>query len=86
MTDESTLSAFSEAGTDGETDEKTDPRSDAGDTTEPDEAAPDSTESEFDSSLSTYAWGEYACRRCGEDADRVWRDDGEFVCPDCKEW
>ncbi|RQG93281.1 hypothetical protein EA462_00700 [Natrarchaeobius halalkaliphilus] len=38
------------------------------------------------SSLSTYAWGEYVCSRCDGAAERVWRDDGAVVCPDCKDW
>ena len=36
--------------------------------------------------LSTYAWGDHACGRCGAESERVWRDNGAFVCPDCKEW
>lgn len=55
------------------------------------DAAPDdspgSLESDADATpLSTYAWGDYECDRCGEGSDRVWRDDGRLVCPDCKEW
>ncbi|ELY54290.1 DUF7573 domain-containing protein [Natronolimnohabitans innermongolicus] len=36
--------------------------------------------------LSTYAWGNYVCHRCGDETDRVWREDDRFVCPDCKSW
>ncbi|ELZ21027.1 hypothetical protein C477_05997 [Haloterrigena salina JCM 13891] len=39
-----------------------------------------------DTGRSTYGWGEYTCRRCGSDTDRVWREDGDLVCPDCKNW
>ena len=38
------------------------------------------------SALSTYAWGEHACARCGDATARVWREGDAFVCPDCKEW
>lgn len=27
-----------------------------------------------------------ACSGCGADVGRLWRDDGELVCSDCKEW
>lgn len=39
-----------------------------------------------DAPTITYAWGEYVCDRCGEPSDRVWTDDGAFVCPECKRW
>ncbi|NUB89882.1 hypothetical protein HT576_02365 [Haloterrigena sp. SYSU A121-1] len=39
-----------------------------------------------DTGLSTYGWGEYTCHRCASDTDRVWREDGVLVCPDCKNW
>ncbi|ADB62437.1 hypothetical protein Htur_3575 [Haloterrigena turkmenica DSM 5511] len=39
-----------------------------------------------DAGLSTYGWGEYTCHRCGDETDRVWREDGDLVCPDCKSW
>jgi len=35
---------------------------------------------------STYAWGEYTCEQCTGTTDRVWRVDGDLVCPDCKTW
>jgi len=36
----------------------------------------------------TYRWDPEGgvCERCGETARLRWRDDGAFVCPDCKEW
>ncbi|MDQ2051174.1 hypothetical protein RBH26_11850 [Natronolimnohabitans sp. A-GB9] len=40
----------------------------------------------IDSGLSTYAWGAYTCSRCDSDVERVWREDGSLVCPDCKSW
>jgi hypothetical protein len=39
-----------------------------------------------DSGFSTYACGEYVCTACNIAAERVWREDGAFVCPDCKSW
>jgi hypothetical protein len=27
-----------------------------------------------------------ACPVCGDPTTRFWHDDGQFVCPDCKEW
>lgn len=27
-----------------------------------------------------------ACDACGESVTRRWRDDGDYVCADCKEW
>lgn len=53
--------------------------SDDADETEP-TPEPDGT------GLSTYAWGSYTCTRCESDTERVWRDEGAFVCPDCKSW
>ena len=26
------------------------------------------------------------CEACGATTERQWRDDGQFVCPDCKSW
>ncbi len=47
----------------------------------------DGAETAADSqTVSTYAWGEYTCTRCDRATDRVWRDDGAFVCPACKSW
>ncbi|WP_339105597.1 hypothetical protein [Haloterrigena salinisoli] len=39
-----------------------------------------------DAGLSTYGWGEYTCHRCADETERVWREDGDLVCPDCKSW
>ena len=46
----------------------------------------DAAEPGGDSGLSTYAWGEYTCSRCGTETDRVWRSDGDLVCSGCKTW
>lgn len=35
---------------------------------------------------STYAWGEYTCSRCETATERVWREEGAVVCPECKSW
>ncbi|WP_265109125.1 DUF7573 domain-containing protein [Halosolutus halophilus] len=89
MTDDATLSDFASSGVDEETDDPetvpkesdatspSNPASDDGDKADP---ATDAA------SLSTYAWGEYTCTRCDRTTDRIWRDDGAVVCPDCKNW
>ena len=36
---------------------------------------------------STYAWSpDGVCAVCGGTAPTRWRQDGAYVCPDCKEW
>ena len=97
VTDDATLSDFLEAETetdDTDADADADADAGAGSDEDPDsidgdgnaEGEPiDDTES-TDAGLSTYAWGEYACDRCGADTERVWREDGTLVCPDCKSW
>ncbi|WP_254279824.1 DUF7573 domain-containing protein [Haloarcula marina] len=37
---------------------------------------------------TTYAWSPdgAACGACGTAVERRWRQDGDLVCPDCKEW
>lgn len=37
---------------------------------------------------TTYAWvpDGAACAACGERVERRYRDDGQLVCPSCKEW
>ncbi|MFP9190302.1 hypothetical protein ACLI4Q_01355 [Natrialbaceae archaeon A-CW1-1] len=39
-----------------------------------------------DSGLSTYAWGTYTCRSCGETVDHVWRVEDDLVCSRCVQW
>jgi hypothetical protein len=38
--------------------------------------------------VATYRWDPagVACPACGETVDRLWLDDGEQVCADCKAW
>ncbi|ELZ23218.1 DUF7573 domain-containing protein [Natrinema limicola] len=50
------------------------------------DASTDTAGSTGGASRSTYAWGEYICTQCKQSTDRVWRDDGDLVCPDCKSW
>ncbi|WP_408956856.1 hypothetical protein [Natrinema sp. 74] len=70
MTDDATLSDFAAVG-----EEERD-----GDD------ADESPATAADAAISTYAWGEYACDRCDGPTEQVWRNDGDFVCPTCKEW
>lgn len=37
---------------------------------------------------STARWGHdgQVCEQCGTAANRLWNDDGEFVCSPCKDW
>lgn len=37
---------------------------------------------------STYRWSpeERPCANCGDSVRERWREDGELVCVDCKEW
>jgi hypothetical protein len=37
---------------------------------------------------STYAWSPSGatCDTCGASVERRWRDEGDFVCADCKSW
>ncbi len=47
---------------------------------------PDLSETALESPTVTYAWGDRECDRCGSPAERVWHDEGAFVCPACKRW
>lgn len=42
----------------------------------------------LDAATVTYEWSDDggACADCGEPTRRRWRDDGSFVCADCKDW
>ncbi|SDR39698.1 DUF7573 domain-containing protein [Natronobacterium texcoconense] len=77
MTDDASLSEFT-AETDSDTDDEA-----VG--SEPETESPEGDDVSG-SALSTYAWGDHECERCGDDSERVWRDEDAFVCPDCKEW
>ncbi|OAQ51985.1 hypothetical protein HTG_15140 [Natrinema mahii] len=79
MTEDATLSAFDDDGTATESDGD-------GSVAETDSASGDSTPSDGETARSTYAWGTYTCSRCETAVDRVWRADGDLVCPDCKSW
>ena len=76
VTDDATLSEFGSAAESNDTGEQTSTSS------EDDTAAPDGA----DSGLSAYAWGAYRCQQCDAETERVWRADGQFVCPACKRW
>ena len=41
-----------------------------------------------DPATSTAAWtaAGAGCQRCGARVSRRWRDDGDLVCAECKEW
>ena len=84
--------------TDGERDSG-DSESDSGDSVIPtgddeptagDESTADGepTATEADPATVTYRWQPdgAACARCGTTTERQWRDDGGFVCADCKAW
>lgn len=102
MTDDATLSEFvGETGeSDGDDRDESGEGGSAGDGSATADRARSSTDSSadaetdgddadataIDSGLSTYAWGAYTCSRCDSDVERVWREDGSFVCPDCKSW
>lgn len=52
-----------------------------------DGAAGETPDDGADPAVPTAAWRPGgACDACGDPAERRWRDDGAFVCPDCKEW
>lgn len=68
--------------TDGDaTDSDADAANATGDTASEPDPGPDPTH-------STYGWtpGGAACADCGATVRRRWRDDGRFVCADCKAW
>lgn len=101
MSEDATLSDFQSAGEDDgcDVDDVGDERDvdDVGDERDEEEAGgvtddpatdadPESADDEPDPAVSTYAWGEYACDRCGERTERAWRDEEALVCPACKSW
>ena len=55
---------------------------------EADANEPDANESEPEPTPSAYGWTPDGvdCADCGATVERRWRDDGRFVCPDCKDW
>lgn len=76
VTDDATLSEF------GSPTESDDPVEQASASSGDDADSPDGA----DSGLSTYAWGTYRCQQCDAETERVWRADGQLVCPACKRW
>jgi hypothetical protein len=81
MTDERSLTEFSStepsvSDTDGEIGESDD-RADT--SNQPTETEP---------ATITYRWqpNGAVCSRCGTSTQKQWRNDGQFVCPDCKTW
>lgn len=98
MTDDATLADFGvgAAVDDADADSSSDTDDDDGSVDDPDDGSDGATAVEAErerdgddrpnATLSTYAWGDYACSRCGSESGRVWRDGDAFVCPDCKEW
>lgn len=53
------------------------------------DATAESVDPTANPATATYAWSASAmtCDACGADTDRCWHDeDGQLVCPDCKEW
>ncbi|MFU8869408.1 hypothetical protein [Natronococcus sp.] len=84
MTDDATLSSFT-----GSTDRADDGERGQGcDESEGDgvDRGTDADSSGTRTALSTYAWGSYTCKRCEATVERVWREEGALVCPDCKSW
>ena len=41
---------------------------------------------EHDIPQTAYGWGSYRCEACETEVERVWRQDGVYVCPACKRW
>ena len=61
----------------------------AGDADTDTEATADaSTDHDPDPATATYRWQPdgATCEDCGATTERGWRDNGAFVCPDCKSW
>ncbi|WP_049971815.1 DUF7573 domain-containing protein [Haladaptatus cibarius] len=46
------------------------------------------SDADIEPARATYDWtpGGIACECCGESVEKRWRDEGEMVCADCKEW
>lgn len=70
------------SGTDGDAASVTDEQAEV-------ESVPDATADDgADPAEPTYAWSPdgAACAVCGDATGTRWRQDGAYVCPDCKEW
>ncbi|WP_394738855.1 DUF7573 domain-containing protein [Natronococcus roseus] len=89
MTDDATLSSFTgstDRADDGERGREREESDGDGSTEDEADQGSDRDSSEHGTALSTYAWGSYTCQRCETTVERVWREDGALVCPDCKSW
>lgn len=84
MTEDSSLDEFLDA---GEDDDGSDAQPTDSDASEGETAAAEVSES-VDPAVSTYSVAPegVACERCGESVRARWRDEGAFVCGDCKSW
>jgi len=88
MAEDSSLDDFLDAGN-GESD---DPTTDDGDGAGTGESAGDrpagGDTDAVPPATTTYAWSGAggACDACGEVVERRWGQDGQLVCPACKEW
>ena len=60
------------------------PGADDREATSADEPTP--SETDLEAPTAAYAWGNHECDRCDSPTERVWHDDGAFVCPACKRW
>lgn len=54
----------------------------------PDAESPSSDDGAVEPPATTYRWRPEGvnCEGCGAVVERQWRDSGEFVCVDCKDW
>lgn len=51
------------------------------------ESAEEHAMDDIEQAVPTARWGEHeVCGVCETETSRLWNDDGQFVCPDCKEW
>jgi formamidopyrimidine-DNA glycosylase len=52
------------------------------------DADPEEETVDIESATSTARWGQdgQVCEQCGTAANRLWNDDGAFVCTHCKDW
>jgi len=73
---------------DVEADESGDAEPDESGDAEPDEPDDPIQDSEIDPAATTYQWDPAGvdCADCGRSVDRLWVQEDERVCPDCKEW
>jgi hypothetical protein len=78
---------------DASLDEFLDESDDERDDEEPDAGEPDATDgpptpADVEPARSTYTWspGGAECAACGATVTERWRDNGQQVCADCKDW